>query len=114
MAKIRGKEIRGYIYEQKFDQRYVHHLLEILHSIVQFGGQGFAKTTRSAPIKRIQYQPLAQRMEAGDYPPRFECSGVFITPSALFDPNTSFLDILIELLSRYVYTPCLKWLLISA
>ena len=72
VVKIRGKEIRGYIYEQKFDQRYLHHLLEILHSIVQFGGQGFAKTARSAPIKRIQYQPLVQRMETGNYPPCFE------------------------------------------
>ncbi|KAF8559912.1 hypothetical protein OG21DRAFT_1528688 [Imleria badia] len=85
VAKIRGKEIRGYIYEQKFDQRYVHHLLEILHSIVQFGGQGFTKTARSAPIKRVQYQPLAQRMEA-----------------ALFDPNTSYLDMLMELLTRFI------------
>lgn len=67
MARIRGKEIRGYIYEQKFDQRYVHHFLEILHSIVQFGGQGFTKTARSAPIKRIQYEPLVQRVEAGNY-----------------------------------------------
>ena len=72
VVKIRGKEIRGYIYEQKFDQRYVHHLLEILHSIVQFGGQGFAKTARNAPIKRVQYQPLVQRMEAGNYSPSFE------------------------------------------
>ncbi|KAF8131645.1 Dopey, N-terminal-domain-containing protein [Boletus edulis] len=85
VVKIRGKEIRGYIYEQKFDQRYVHHLLEILHSIVQFGGQGFTKTARSTPINRIQYQPLVQRME-----------------TALFDPNSSFLEILVELLSRFI------------
>ena len=104
MAKIRGKEIRGYIYEQKFDQRYVHHLLEILHSIVQFGGQGFAKTARSASIKRVQYQPLVQRMEAGNFPFYIEPLCVFITRSALFDPNTSFLDVLVELLSRYAHT----------
>ncbi|KAG8219398.1 Dopey, N-terminal-domain-containing protein [Butyriboletus roseoflavus] len=63
-VKIKGKEIRGYIYEQKFDQRYVHHLLEILHCIVQFG--------------------------------------IFIAHSAPFDPNASFLDILIDLLSRFI------------
>ncbi|KIK97672.1 hypothetical protein PAXRUDRAFT_824668 [Paxillus rubicundulus Ve08.2h10] len=85
LLKIRGKEIQGYVYEQNFDQRYVHHLLEILHSIVQFGGQGFAKTTRITPIKRIQYQPLLQRLEA-----------------ASFDLNSSFLDVLIELLSRFL------------
>ncbi|KAF8845997.1 hypothetical protein BDN67DRAFT_891629, partial [Paxillus ammoniavirescens] len=85
LLKIRGKEIQGYVYEQNFDQRYVHHLLEILHSIVQFGGQGFAKATRITPIKRIQYQPLLQRLEA-----------------ASFDLNSSFLDVLIELLSRFL------------
>ncbi|KAF9225321.1 hypothetical protein BS17DRAFT_872565 [Gyrodon lividus] len=83
LVKIRGKEIRGYVYEQKFDQRYVHHLLEILHSIVQFGGQGFAKTARSTPVRRIQHQPLLQRLEA-----------------ASFDLSSSFLDVLIEILSR--------------
>jgi len=105
MVKIRGKEIRGYIYEQKFDQRYVHHLLEILHSIVQFGGQGFAKTARNAPIERIQYQPLVQRIKAGIYPSCFEIFGIFITHPALFGTDISFLDILIELLSRYAHTP---------
>ncbi|KAF9245665.1 Dopey, N-terminal-domain-containing protein [Melanogaster broomeanus] len=83
LVKIRGKEIRGYVYEQNFDQRYVHHLLEILYSIVQFGGQGFTKIARSTPVRRVQYQPLLQRLEA-----------------APFDLNFSFLDVLIELLSR--------------
>lgn len=106
MTKIRGKEIRGYIYEQKFDQRYVHHLLEILRSIVQFGGQGFAKTARSAPIKRIQYQPLAQRIEIGNYLSFSEFFSILIAHSALFDPDASFLDILIELLSRYAHPRC--------
>ncbi|KAG9313948.1 Dopey, N-terminal-domain-containing protein [Chiua virens] len=85
LVKIRGKEIRGFIYEQKFDQRYVHHLLEVLHSIVQFGGQGFTKSARSTLIQRIQYQPLVERIG-----------------TALVDPNSSFLDVLIELLSRFI------------
>ncbi|KIJ66430.1 hypothetical protein HYDPIDRAFT_26778 [Hydnomerulius pinastri MD-312] len=84
-TKIKGKEIRGYVYEQNFDQRYVHHLLEILLSIVQFGGQGFVKTARSTPIRRTQYQPLLQRLE-----------------TASLDPNSSFLDVLLELLSRFL------------
>lgn len=42
-------------------------------------------------------------MEAGNYPPYFEFLGLFIIHPALFDPNISFLDMLIELLSRYAH-----------
>ncbi|KAH7886231.1 Dopey, N-terminal-domain-containing protein [Phlebopus sp. FC_14] len=85
LTKIRGKEIRGYVYEQSFDQRYVHHVLEILLSIVQFGGQGFARIARTTPLKHTHYQALIQRFE-----------------SASMDPKSSFMDVLLELLSRFL------------
>ena len=102
VVRIRGKEIRGYIYEQKFDQRYVHHLLEILLSIVQFGGQGFAKTSRSTPIKRIQCQPLAQRMETGNHSSRFQLSGIYLLPISTLRPKLQFFG----RLDRIIITVC--------
>ncbi len=65
--KVRGKEIQGYLYERPFDQRYTHHLLEMLLSIIRFGGQGFAKTARGGFVKRSQHAGLVQRVEAGAF-----------------------------------------------
>ena len=66
--RVSGKEIRGYVYERSFDQRYVAHLLEILLSVVQFGGQGFAKSARSTFLKRSYDHVLLQRLGSGaDY-----------------------------------------------
>ncbi|KAL4070521.1 Dopey, N-terminal-domain-containing protein [Scleroderma citrinum] len=84
-TKLRGKEVQGYIYEQAFDQRYIHHLLEVLLAIVQFGGQGFAKAARSTLLNRSEYQPLVRRLE-----------------DASFGPTTNFLDALVEILSRFL------------
>ncbi|KAI6136235.1 Dopey, N-terminal-domain-containing protein [Pisolithus sp. B1] len=84
-TKIKGKEVQGYIYEQAFDQRYVHHLLEVLLAIAQFGGQGFTKSARSYPINRSNHKPLAHRLE-----------------TASIDPTTNFLDGLVEILSRFI------------
>lgn len=68
-AKIQGKELTGFLYERPFDQRYIYHLLETLLSIVRFGGQGFAKTARSTPIRRTHHSDLRQRVETGEYRP---------------------------------------------
>lgn len=62
-AKVRGKELSGFLYERPFDQRYINHLLETLLSVVRFGGQGFAKTARSTAIRRTQHPGLLQRLE---------------------------------------------------
>lgn len=64
-AKVRGKELHGFLYERPFDQRYANHLLEMLLSIIRFGGQGFAKTARSTSIKRSHHAGLIQRVETG-------------------------------------------------
>lgn len=84
-TKIKGREVQGYIYEQAFDQRYVHHLLEVLLAIAQFGGQGFAKTARSYPISRSNHKPLAHRLG-----------------TVSIDPTANFLDALVEILSRFI------------
>lgn len=64
-AKVKGKELQGFLYERPFDQRYTNHLLEMLLSIIRFGGQGFAKTARSTSIKRSHHTGLIQRVESG-------------------------------------------------
>jgi hypothetical protein len=62
---VRGKEMQGFLYERIFDQRYIGHLLEVLLSVVRFGGQGFAKTTKTTPIRRSPHGGLLRRLEAG-------------------------------------------------
>lgn len=61
-----GKEIRGFVYEKSFDQRYVAHLLEILLSIIQFGGQGFSKSARGTFLRRSYDHVLLQRLSSGN------------------------------------------------
>lgn len=63
-AKVRGKELQNFIYERPFDQRYTHHLLEMLLSIIRFGGQGFSKTAKSTAIRRSHHIGLVQRVES--------------------------------------------------
>jgi hypothetical protein len=63
-AKVRGKELQSFVYERPFDQRYTHHLLEMLISIIRFGGQGFSKTAKSTAIRRSHHAGLVQRVES--------------------------------------------------
>ncbi|KAJ7665387.1 Dopey, N-terminal-domain-containing protein [Mycena polygramma] len=85
-AKVRGKELQGFLYERPFDQRYTNHLMEMLLSIIRFGGQGFAKTARITSIKRSHHSGLIQRVEAVGIP----------------DPEPSYLEILVEILLRFL------------
>lgn len=64
-TKVRGKELQGFAYGRPFDQRYTQHLLEMLLSVIRFGGQGFAKTARNTSIKRSQHSGLVQRVQSG-------------------------------------------------
>ncbi|KAG6336234.1 hypothetical protein ID866_2853 [Astraeus odoratus] len=84
-TKLKGKEVQGYVYERAFDQRYVHHLLDVLLAVVQFGGQGFAKAARNSPLNRSNYKPLVHRLEA-----------------ASIDLTSNFLDTLVEILSHFL------------
>ncbi|KAF7307364.1 Dopey-N domain-containing protein [Mycena indigotica] len=85
-TKVKGKELQGFFYERPFDQRYVNHLLDMLLGITRFGGQGFAKTTRSTPIKRSHHSGLIQRVESGGFP----------------DAEPTYLDVLVEILMRFL------------
>ncbi|KAF8899262.1 Dopey, N-terminal-domain-containing protein [Infundibulicybe gibba] len=85
-TKIRGRELQTFVYERPFDQRYINHLLEMLLSIVRFGGQGFTKSARSSPIRRSHHAGLVQRVESG----------------GLTDPDASYLDAAIVILTRFL------------
>ena len=63
--QVRGKDLQGFLYERPFDQRYLNHLLEVLLSIIRFGGQGFAKAARSTPVRRSPHNGLVKRIESG-------------------------------------------------
>ncbi|KAG6877602.1 hypothetical protein C0993_005728 [Termitomyces sp. T159_Od127] len=65
-AKVNGREIQVFLYEYPFDQRYMNHLLDLLLSIIRFGGQGFAKTAKATPIRRSHHTGLVQRVEASE------------------------------------------------
>jgi hypothetical protein len=62
---LSGRQLQGFIYEQPIDQRYISYLLELLQSVIRFGGQGFAKTARSNSIERSLSAQLKHRVEAG-------------------------------------------------
>ncbi|EGO05284.1 hypothetical protein SERLA73DRAFT_82881 [Serpula lacrymans var. lacrymans S7.3] len=85
VAKVHGREIQSFVYDRSFDQRYVNHLLEILLSIIRFGGQGFAKAARGTTVKRSQHPALLQRLEA-----------------ASIDLDATYLDALVEILLRFL------------
>ncbi|KAI3621823.1 hypothetical protein WG66_015956 [Moniliophthora roreri] len=84
--KTGGRELAGFSYERPLDQRYVYHLLEMLLSIVRFGGQGFVKTARTVSIKKSYYPALVQRVEASGFP----------------ESESNYLEVLIELLLRFL------------
>ncbi|KAF8079121.1 Dopey, N-terminal-domain-containing protein [Lyophyllum atratum] len=85
-AKVHGRELQMFLYERPFDQRYINHLLDMLLYIIRFGGQGFAKTARSTPVRRSHHPGLVQRVEAGGIP----------------DQDASYLDALIEIVLRFI------------
>ncbi|KAG6817586.1 hypothetical protein H0H87_006963 [Tephrocybe sp. NHM501043] len=85
-VKVHGRELQVFFYERPFDQRYTNHLLDLLLSIIRFGGQGFAKTARSTPIRRSHHTGLVQRVESGAIP----------------DPDASYLDALVEIVIRFI------------
>ncbi|TFK26748.1 hypothetical protein FA15DRAFT_255211 [Coprinopsis marcescibilis] len=83
--RIQKREIAGYVYSRPFDQRLASHLVEILLSVAGFAGQGFSKAAVSSAIRRSLHSGMVQRVEAG-----------------LLDSNRSYMDILIEILLRFV------------
>lgn len=102
-AKVHGKELQIFLYERPFDQRYTNHLLDMLLSIIRFGGQGFAKTARSTPIRRSHHPGLVQRVEAGELPhPLYILACLIYLVGGIPDLDASYLDALVEIVLRYV------------
>ncbi|KAF8753997.1 Dopey, N-terminal [Rhizoctonia solani] len=79
-----GRETRGYTYERSIDQRKLAYVLESLLSVIRYGGQGFGRVARTTLIQRSLYPGLMARAEAAQ----------------VAHPNTTFLDVLIEVLLR--------------
>ncbi|KAF8913192.1 Dopey, N-terminal-domain-containing protein [Gymnopilus junonius] len=84
--KVRGRDLTGFLYERAFDQHIVNYLLETLLSIVTFGGQGFARAARTALVKRSNHSGFVQR----------------VLNSNIVDADASYLDVLVEVLLRFV------------
>ncbi|PPQ99509.1 hypothetical protein CVT24_005299 [Panaeolus cyanescens] len=84
--KVRGRELPGFVYNRSFDQRIVNHYLEILLSVITFGGQGFAKAAQTSLVKRSHHPGFVQRVHT----------------SGLVDSEASYLDVLVEVLLRLV------------
>lgn len=61
--QLNGKQLQGFLYARPVDQRYMSHLLEILLSVVRFGGQGFMKTVRGTPVQRSLSPQFKQRVD---------------------------------------------------
>ncbi|KAG2022683.1 hypothetical protein CC2G_000411 [Coprinopsis cinerea AmutBmut pab1-1] len=92
--KVQKRELGGFLYERPFDQRLINHLVETLLSIVGFAGQGFSKAAVSSSIKRSLHPGLVQRVEA----------------AGILDTNRSYMDVLIEILSRFIQSePTERW-----
>jgi hypothetical protein len=64
--QLRGKELQGFVYERPFDLRYLNHILEVLLSVVRFGGQGFVKAARGNLVRRSPHDGLIKRIESGN------------------------------------------------
>ncbi|KAF8684488.1 Dopey, N-terminal [Rhizoctonia solani] len=79
-----GRDTRGYTYERSIDQRKLAYVLESLLSVIRYGGQGFGRVARTTLIQRSLYPGLMARAEAAQ----------------VAHPNTTFLDVLIEVLLR--------------
>ncbi|KAK0199079.1 Dopey, N-terminal-domain-containing protein [Armillaria mellea] len=93
-TKVRGKELQGFAYGRPFDQRYTQHLLEMLLSVIRFGGQGFAKTARNTSIKRSQHSGLVQRVQSGGFP----------------EQDVTYIEVLVDLLLRFLQSePNAAW-----
>ncbi|EPQ60111.1 hypothetical protein GLOTRDRAFT_101965 [Gloeophyllum trabeum ATCC 11539] len=85
-SMLNGKELPIFLYERPFDQNYINHVLEILLSVIRFGGQGFVKTARSNGVRRTQNRELVDRVEK-------------VLPA---QAQATYMDVLLELLLRYL------------
>jgi len=104
-TRINGKQLQSFSYERPFDQTYVNYLLETLLSVVKFGGQGFGKTARMSMVRKSHSSELVERILSGEFH-RFSLNGrtcdVSFLIAGLTDPDVTYQDVLLEVLTRYV------------
>lgn len=104
ITKINGKQLQGFFYERPFDQTYVNHLLETLLSVVKFGGQGFVKVARATLVQRSHHPELVERVQSGMLHCHFFFNPLigWLSLVGLTDPDATYQDILLEVLTRCV------------
>ncbi|KAF8510422.1 Dopey, N-terminal-domain-containing protein [Hysterangium stoloniferum] len=79
-------QISGFVYELRFDEHRMNHLLEILISVIKFGGQGFSRVARNTPFKKSNHPGFVARVDG----------------AKLVVTDASYLDVLLEILLRYL------------
>ncbi|OCH88751.1 hypothetical protein OBBRIDRAFT_64803 [Obba rivulosa] len=84
--ELAGKQLLSFSYERPFDQRYIYHILEVLLSVIRFGGQGFSRIARSTPISRSPYPELIGRVRS--------------VSDALI--GSTYMDVILDLLLRFL------------
>ncbi|KAI0050603.1 hypothetical protein FA95DRAFT_1536117 [Auriscalpium vulgare] len=90
VTRINGKQLQGYSYECAFDQSHTTYVLEILLSVVKFGGQGFGKTAGTSLIRRSHHAGLVDRVQA----------------AGVTHPDATYQDVLVEVLTRFLQSEC--------
>ncbi|GJE86225.1 Dopey, N-terminal-domain-containing protein [Phanerochaete sordida] len=86
MLGLNGRQVERYEYERPFDQRYILHVLNVLSSVVKFGGQGLNKVARATPIGRSSHAAVRERART-------------VVNSA---PETSYMDVILSALLGYL------------
>ena len=61
-AQYNGREIRSFVYDRPMDQHYVIHLMNVLSSVIKFGGASFTKVARSTQMSRCTHSGLQERV----------------------------------------------------
>lgn len=101
VTKINDRELQAFAYDAPMDQRLINHLLDILLSVVRFGGQGFVKVTKSTPIRRSLHPGLITRVES------CRCNVLCLQPFALTNKlvglapgDGTYLDAVLDILTQ--------------
>ncbi|KAG8913507.1 hypothetical protein FRC01_004504 [Tulasnella sp. 417] len=81
-----GRDTRGYTYQRPIDERRLHHVLEILLSVVKFGGQGFSRVVRTTPLQNSPSSSLPARVKE----------------ASVAHDGSMYMDVLVEVLLRFV------------
>ncbi|KAH8110602.1 Dopey, N-terminal-domain-containing protein [Phellopilus nigrolimitatus] len=62
VTTVRGREIRGPMYDRPFDQHRIAYLLDVLLQVVRFGGHNFSRVAASTLLARSPCPQLVERV----------------------------------------------------